>query len=161
MGEIEDLYVKKRFYEWVLKLSAPHSHGRGNKKCKSASGEEVCCNPACRGEWGTGCWCCHHGKYATDITVEEMKAALDQGQVTTTTDLDLLNECVENALRYPDEPGRVNTLTQILVKTQHRVSSDGTVLAGVWQRARNVRDAIQDLTAAEETLQGASKSWNR
>lgn len=22
-----------------------------------------CCNPACGGQWGTGCYCCHHGSY--------------------------------------------------------------------------------------------------
>lgn len=25
-----------------------------------------CCNPRCKGMWGTGCYCCHHPKYLLD-----------------------------------------------------------------------------------------------
>lgn len=26
---------------------------------------DACCNPACLGQWGTGCWHCHHPSFAT------------------------------------------------------------------------------------------------
>lgn len=25
-----------------------------------------CCNPLCKGMWGTGCYCCHHPRYLLD-----------------------------------------------------------------------------------------------
>lgn len=28
--------------------------------------EKKCCNPECKGSWGTGCYCCHHQKYLKD-----------------------------------------------------------------------------------------------
>jgi hypothetical protein len=38
--------------------------GRDRRKPYDENGEMVpCCNPACGGTWGTGCYCCHHPKY--------------------------------------------------------------------------------------------------
>lgn len=31
---------------------------------------DACCNPACRGQWGTGCWHCHHPSFASEVAVE-------------------------------------------------------------------------------------------
>ena len=64
------------FYELVLSECAPHSHGRHDKPCALAPEGESCCNPLCRGKWGTGCWCCHHGKYAPDVDDEDLGAAI-------------------------------------------------------------------------------------
>jgi len=50
------------FYEIVLKNSPPHKHG-------SSPG---CCNTLCGGDWGTGCYCCHHGKFALEMSNDEI-----------------------------------------------------------------------------------------
>lgn len=39
----------------VLADQPPHIH--------TAPGGSGCCNPRCRGRWGAGCYCCHHGSY--------------------------------------------------------------------------------------------------
>jgi len=31
-----------------------------------------CCNPKCKGKWGTGCYCCHHPKFLEEEPVEEI-----------------------------------------------------------------------------------------
>lgn len=54
--------TKVHFYEHVLGKSPPHRHK-----------PEECCNPLCQGQWGTGCYCCHHGKYALQVSEEEME----------------------------------------------------------------------------------------
>ena len=38
-----------------LKNQAPH--------CVQRCDGYKCCNPECGGHWGTGCYCCHHGKF--------------------------------------------------------------------------------------------------
>lgn len=52
-----------QFLESVIRGQGPHqAHGHA---CKLAEAHGVrCCNPACNGQWGTGCWCCHHLEYA-------------------------------------------------------------------------------------------------
>jgi hypothetical protein len=40
--------------EKAIRETPPHN-------CAAAG--RPCCNPACGGKWGTGCYCCHHGKY--------------------------------------------------------------------------------------------------
>lgn len=78
MEEIKDpVRLRIRFYEWVLDRCAPHL-SRRVERCKHAPEGEVCCNPKCRGLWGTGCWCCHHASYAVGIDDDAMQEALYQ-----------------------------------------------------------------------------------
>jgi len=69
--DVEALNKRVRFYELVLDQCPPHTF-RGREKCPHAPEGEACCNPKCRGDWGTGCYCCHHGQYATDVTDEDL-----------------------------------------------------------------------------------------
>jgi hypothetical protein len=39
--------------------------------------EKECCNPKCKGIWGTGCYCCHHQKYLKDA-FEELQEELEE-----------------------------------------------------------------------------------
>jgi hypothetical protein len=62
--------LRVTFYESIMAHQGPH--GRDCKIAKAA--EVVCCNPACNGTWGTGCWCCHfliYAEGADEKTMEE------------------------------------------------------------------------------------------
>lgn len=69
--DVEALNKRVRFYELFLDQCPPHTF-KGREKCPHAPEGEACCNPKCRGDWGTGCYCCHHGQYATDVTDEDL-----------------------------------------------------------------------------------------
>lgn len=44
--------------------------GRDRRKPFDGDGIMIpCCNPACGGNWGTGCYCCHHPKFDPDLDV--------------------------------------------------------------------------------------------
>jgi hypothetical protein len=77
---IESLRQQLRFYESVMAHQGPH-HQR-DRTCKLAEANGLsCCNPACNGQWGTGCWCCHALSFAQDAETAQMVAHLSLAPV--------------------------------------------------------------------------------
>jgi hypothetical protein len=72
---VAELRLRIAFYESVMQGQPPHEHGHRCRFVEAVSGLH-CCNPKCNGEWGTGCWCCHHLDFAIGIDPETMKAHL-------------------------------------------------------------------------------------
>lgn len=72
IGEKDALIERCRFYESVMRHQAPHGD-----KCKIAAAAGLaCCNPQCRGDWGTGCWCCHALSFASNANHALMESHL-------------------------------------------------------------------------------------
>ncbi|MFI5296664.1 MAG: septum formation initiator family protein [Polyangiales bacterium] len=65
----EDDMLRIRFYEYVLAQTRPHRRIPGHS-------EDECCHPGCQGNWGTGCFCCHHGDYACEVEDERIQVIL-------------------------------------------------------------------------------------
>lgn len=69
----ERVMMRMRFYESLLKSTGPHAR-RGSDSCAFAKRRGlVCCNPSCGGVWGTGCYCCHSGRFAAEASDEEIE----------------------------------------------------------------------------------------
>lgn len=71
---MNDQNLRIRFYESIMQKQ--RGHGCGQECRIAASRGAICCNPLCNGIWGTGCWCCHSLKYATEADEETMRAHL-------------------------------------------------------------------------------------
>lgn len=70
-----ELREQLRFYESIIDHMPPHQVD--DHQCRIAFAAGVgCCNPACNGQWGTGCWCCHYLSFAEQASAEEIKAHL-------------------------------------------------------------------------------------
>jgi hypothetical protein len=72
---VEELQKRIRFYESILSKQRPHQ--AGERRCKIAEQHGLgCCNPACNGHWGTGCWCCHSLGFAAEFEQQDIDAHL-------------------------------------------------------------------------------------
>ena len=77
---IASLQERVRFYESVMAHQPPHH--QGDRPCKLAEANGLsCCNPACNGQWGSGCWCCHFLSFAQDADAAQMAAHLSLAPV--------------------------------------------------------------------------------
>jgi hypothetical protein len=74
--DVDELRARIRFYESVMAHQPPHHRDRDHL-CKIAETLGLdCCNPLCKGVWGTGCWCCHSLRFAAEASPEAVMAHL-------------------------------------------------------------------------------------
>lgn len=75
-ADLRDAHARIDFYEAIMAGGPPHCVG-DSRPCKLAPAGDTCCNPGCRGLWGTGCWCCHYMQFARQASDEQVAAALE------------------------------------------------------------------------------------
>jgi hypothetical protein len=70
-AQARNLTERVKFLESVMRYARPHN--ADGRRCKVAEGLDLaCCNPECKGNWGTGCWCCHGLAYAIEVDDPEL-----------------------------------------------------------------------------------------